>query len=248
MSEGGFFGSFGEGEVPPEIQELLQGLTRRMYDSGLAHDPAERFMPSADQRAVVPGDLVAVTTSQEGDEFTIAKVLNPEDHAEDFPNWEERDLQSLVLAKIYTPSDHSGYLGWLPRPRLVPVTEDQWNQMMRWITRDEWADQTPAWLTRLYNKTLVGLAEANPEDMAMPIRCPECDSPSVIIKLTHHHVNTYAMGNKPGEHEQGVRAKALYVVSPYRQDQKTVTDLICLDCDHTEELPEEQELLRDWRV
>lgn len=247
MTEGGMF--FGGEDLPPELVQLLQGLTRRTFDSGMAHDPADKFMPSEAQKAIVPGDRCAVTSSREEDEFTIALVLDPEEHAETFPDWEERvKFQSYILANVFTPTELGGTLGWLPRTRLVPLeSEAQWDQMLRWARGiEETKGPPPEWLTRLYNKTLYGMALANPEHMALPVKCPECDSVSVVITVVHHHRNSYCMGNKPGEHEQGVRADALYVVTPYRENHTTVAELDCIDCKYHEQLPEEQELLRDW--
>lgn len=219
-----------------------------MFDSGMAHDPAEDFMPSAIQGAIEPGDFVGVTSSKDSDEFTVAEVLNPEDHAETFPDWKERvEINSYVCVKAYKESEPNGFLGWLPRTRLIKVTKDQFDTMIGWVRGAEKEPNPPIWLTKLYNETLAAMAEANPEDMATPIRCPDCGSVAVTVTIHHDHKNTYCMGNKPGEADQNVEAKALYVVSPYRENHNTESFLDCLDCFYHLELPDEQELLRDWR-
>ena len=250
MSEDGGFHVFGEGEMPQELEHFLQSITRRMFDSGMAHDPAEDFMPSEIQKAIEPGDKVGVTSSKEHDEFTVAEVLDPELHEETFPDWRERvEINSYVCVKAYKKSEPTGFLGWLPRTRLIKVTEDQFAQMLRWVRgEDEQKQPPPEWLTKLYNETLAAMAIANPEDMATPIKCPDCGSVAVVVAIEHHHTNKYCMGNKPGEADQGHEAKALYVVSPYQEDHNTTSYLDCLDCFYHLDLPDEQELLRDWRV
>lgn len=246
MDEESFSFEFG-GELPEELKALLQGITRKAMDSGLAHDhAADEVMPSKEQLGLVPGDYVAITHSEQpsDSEFMIAEVINPELHAEEFPDWEDRLLASYLFVKWYSRGNLEGLLGWVPRAKLVLCSESQFQTMTSWIKGEETlGDNPPDWLVVLYNNALAGLADANPEGMPYPVKCPDCGGFGVLVKLTKTATEHYAMGTgHEVRDEEWKKENHWHVVTPYHKDYKTVADLLCKECGYETRLPDELEM------
>lgn len=243
MSEFHFF-SGDENDLPDGLAEVLRNLTSKvMFDSGFAHDHvADGAMPSEEQRGIGPGDLCAITHTEGGNpserEFMIAEVLNPESYAEEFPDWETRLLNSYVLTRWYVRGNlPNGELGWLARAKLVVFSREHFDIMMTWIRGEDHGALPPLWLLERYNESLAGLAEANRESMPMPIRCPNCKSYAVMVKVTHISTDTYCMGT-PYEKKDEPWTD-LHAVSPYTKQHEITTVIDCLKCSHHEQLPDE---------
>lgn len=247
----GFEFSFGEGEMPEELEQLLHSLVRKTLDTGVAHDPHDdEIRPSSLQLAIGPGDLVAITHSTEpaDAEFMIAQVLTPEEHADTFPDWEDRLLKSFLLVKWFSKNNKGGSLGWVARAKLVQVDQPEYEEMMNWIQSDMVSldEGPPPWLVARYNESLAAMAKVNPDHIAEPIRCPKCGSYAVLITLVHEQIRTMAMGLKPDDHGKGVHeVESLYVVAPYGKSQNFTTKLRCYDCNLDDVLPDELGLFGD---
>jgi hypothetical protein len=233
--------------IPPEIREILRGILSKQIDSGLAHDPMDHdVMPSKEQLGLGPGDLVAITHTEREqggveESFTIAEIVSPEEHAEAYPDWEDRLLNSFVLTKWFMRGSPTGGLGWFPRSKLVKFSKEHWEIMLGWITGVAPFDVKsgpPDWLIVRYNESLLGLAEANPGHMPVPILCPECDSPAVIISVTHHSTEEFCMGTP----EPGMEWNELHVVTPYLKSHQCTSRMVCKACGHDQVLPDDVEL------
>jgi len=244
--DGIFSFAFGGDDMPDGLEALLRGLARKAMDTGLAHDPTEdKIMPSKEQLNIAPGDCVAVMHMDHGvdEEFCIAEVLYPEQHAETYPDWEDRLLKSFVLTRWYTGHNLHGKVGWIPRARLILVDRDHFDEMYQWLTDGhDITGVPPTWLVIRYAEAMVGHAEAN-HQLPNPIRCPECESPAVIVTIHKSMDEKYTMGiKKEGQGKEWGEETPFHVMVPYTKDYAVHADIECKACGYEARLPDEIEM------
>jgi hypothetical protein len=118
-------------------------------------------------------------------DFTLLKLLDPEEHKDAFPNWEERLQRSYVLCEWLSNDDPEGDIGWFSRVKLVEITEEQYAEVKTWIREDALPDEPPDWLDEAYALYTERLSKMAPDDVTVNVLCGECGSRKVEIHIYH---------------------------------------------------------------
>jgi len=229
--------AFGGDDVPEQIQELLRKMISRSMLTGNAHDAvAEQVRPSQEQFDLGPGDFVSVSNSEDGGGSVIcaARLLDPNEYAEDFPDWEERVLNSFVLGTWYTPDQLQGELGWFARSKLVKLSPAQFSEFFEWIKNGEVPNPVPAWIAQRYNEVVIGLNEANEDFMPNPLKCGGCGSLAQVLDVSYSHRSLHSVGRF--RDKEGKDPNAYYAASQHSETEKRETLLRCLNCGATEDV------------
>lgn len=232
--------------LPEELREMLQKLaSHAVMSSGLAHDVvADEVMPSDEQRNLGPGDLVGSVMNPAhriDDEFMVGEILDPKDYAETFPDWEERLYKSYVLCR-YSQRGLESEIGWHTRARLVKVTQAQYEEMLGWILNESYRARLlpPRWFIKTYLEAMWGVYEANSELMPVPLKCRDCDSPQVLLRIDMSKIEYYSVG--VDKENLGTEAPDQKVLSAFGINGKAVSYEVCFDCGAEYEQPEEQQI------
>lgn len=236
-------------DLPEELRRILEGLMQKsMLDSGLAHDEvAENVVPSTLQQQLEPGDYIAVTRSDDtvlDSELVIGQIVDPELHAEEFPDWRERLTGNYpmthLLVRWYARGNEGPNLGWFPRSKLVRFEKEHWEELKEWIDGATPPQIAPAFVVTTYNEAVDSLWEANKDKSPKPIRCEECDSTGVVVKIVHHREDYAAFGMAPTD-EVGTEhdPNRLHKLTPYGTTGYCKSWEICHDCGHERLQPDE---------
>lgn len=240
----------GEGDEPPEeVKELL----RKLISEKLLGEPPAREVtadvvnPNREQYNLGPGDHCIVILGQdeeprvEGDNsYTLFQVLDPEEYADEFPDWEVRLKNSYLLGYRYDQEEELGDLGWVARVNLMKVEEWQWDEVQAHNSGQQTLEMPCAWLNCVYGYTIEGLRVANPDlEMPSPIFCGECGQPTVMLKMRQVSESFGIAGTYPVS-RQGKKASDFYLLSEGAGRDIGTAELCCIACEATVEVDLDQ--------
>jgi hypothetical protein len=220
-------------EEHPMMALLLEGHSFL----GMAEKVEDEVMPLESQLGLGPGDVAVVAhaaTPLEND-LTIVKVVDPEQHEGEFPDWQDRVLvKSYLLCEAFSHADPEPHLGWYSRLKLLPITRYRYYQARRW-QKTGFPDEFPTWVVKAHDDYQDQLAEMVPSLVPKPVSCDSCGKRDVFLKVERQV--TY----------QGRAARILkdevmkYVpLTDADVEEIHVTHLICNDCGWTKHLSESE--------
>lgn len=198
----------------------------------------ENTRPTNEQYAVKIGDrvILAKTNSKMDSDIVFGVVLDPAEHADDYPDYEDRLLRSYMLVRWRSTEDIKGDNGWFARVRLIPITDDaDWTEVDTWFLTESFPEKFPDWMQERYLSLTESLGEIN-ENVPKLVRCPGCQGPNVILKAVH----TCYITGKAGliTEEDG---RELYIIFGEGQEENNVEHrLICEDCGAFASLDEDE--------
>lgn len=199
--------------------------------------------PLPEQLAFGPGDcavLASAATPLERD-FALLKAVDPEQHKELFPDWEERLLGvnnagqgSFVLCEHFSGEDPEISLGWFSRVKIMPISTERYDEALRWMS-DGFPSELPAWVHEYYQDYTDLLSERAPERIPHTVTCPECGSREVELNVSRRLVYHGHAGQliKDG-HERFI------TISEPQVDDSHVAILQCTNCHATASLTDEE--------
>ena len=192
--------------------------------------------PLPEQLIFGPGSvaiLATASTTLERD-FAILKGLDPEKHAETFPDWEERMLGvnnagqgSFVLCEHFSAEDPLVTIGWFSRVKLMPISQDRYEETRGWID-DGFPPQVPQWVQDYYQTYTDALSERAPQRVPHTVECPECKGRNVELNVSRRVVYR---GHAGVLRDKG---KERYItLNDTDTTENHVAVLQCLDCHST---------------
>ena len=210
--------------------QLARASASSLYEGPDVHDEVgEQVIPSDEQRALKPGDLVVVgIVSNLKEDLMVGEVLDPREHAEDFPDWEHRvNVQGFILINYYVEHTPEGGVGWVRRAKCIPADRELWDKMHEVATGQVsyQGELPPAWLVEMYANSVLQLGKANPESGApKPFPCPECNRLTVLMRTRIERTTWFGVGHD-SETDSVIEA-----FTPYKKQTHKVFDFICLSC------------------
>jgi len=208
---------------------------------GQAEQVENDIMPIDDQLNFGPGDaaiLASANTPLEQD-FVIARAVNAEKYAQEFPDWEERLLNSYVLCQLFSKNDPEIHLGWVSRLKLLPIKTHRYKECRRWM-KDGFPESMPQWATDQYRMYTDKLAEQAPGVVPRSINCPNCGSTEVELVVTRR----IEYKGRSGKLLRDGNEIYVPVVEPDIEQEHTAR-LRCTGCDSTATLEDSEWVIPD---
>lgn len=237
-----------EQDIPPELKAALdraaamaaaKGDVLREGSPDETFDLARAYRPGETQNAIQVGDLALTFTTptlkdSAGDPILL-QVLDASEHADEFPDWEERfKLNDYVLCQATAPVDEAGvqqnYMGWFARINLLPITQEQAAEVSEWLKSGEKPDSV-AWLVKTLRQCLREIDTVNDNFLPDPKRCEKCGSDAVVADVMQIKRGQFFYG-----FSEKIPGHAAY--SRTFQDEGLFLFARCFDCDHVEDLRE----------
>jgi hypothetical protein len=200
-------------------------------------EETDQVKPSPEQYGLKSGDkaVVAGTKAAIDLEFEVCEILDSSEYAQEFPDWAERLQRSYLLCRYYTTSEPLGEVGWFSRVKLIPITEEQYEEVKGWITEDDLPDVPPDWLKETYRKWDKSVARAAPDQMAIVATCESCGHEPVGLIIIHHTHGAATAGILE------VDGKRVYVpLDDHGADCKMDARIYCGECEHYKELEDDE--------
>src|SRR5262245_16588291 len=190
-----------------------------------------------DQLAFGPGDaavLAAANTALERD-FGVVYAIDPEEHAEEFPDWEERMLNSFVLCEHFSRNDAQVSIGWFNRLKLLRIPKYRYKEARRWV-KNGFPEEIPEWVNKVYTKYTDQLADMAPDRVPKSVKCPNCKSRQVQMIV----VRTVTYEARAGVVQQEGKDHYVSLEDPDQTSTHTV-NLVCQDCNTVGAIPDDSE-------
>ena len=204
---------------------LMMALARSHFRT---NETEPDLKPAQEQFGLRPGDvcLMAGTHSDVDDDFTVVKLLDPTLYVDQFPDWQYRvEMGDVVLGLWHSHKDGEGNIGWFKRVKLVPIEQDQYEQVVGWLSKGELPEDPPAWVNQAYNRYNGLLAGASPGLVPTASKCPKCGEQELRIKIKH----TTEVVVRAGDLE--IDGKSGYVaLSEPDRDCSTKASIYCESC------------------
>lgn len=198
------------------------------------HPVAAQYELGADDYAVVASSSARVDS-----DFTVAQILNPEGHADQFPDWEDRIHGSFVLCQWHSLLCKEGALGWFARAKLIPIEESQHNEVLQWLDggKDELPTEPPEWVAQKYDEYTTALSNERPGVIPRRPACGECGSKNVQL----HAMHITRIACMAGEVEEDDGQKMVYsATSEPTRHCETMAHLHCNDCNARAEIESDE--------
>lgn len=226
-------------EVPSEIP-FNMGIGLILAKSELVgeRNMDDGLKPFQAQYDMGPGDLAIVSTAESfiDRDFTAVTLVDPAEHTEEFPDWEERLQNSYVLCQWISERDPDGDVGWFARVKLIAVAEEHFSNIKEWVAKQNFPESPPAWLTGYYNEYQDSLAQVTPGAVPVTPTCPNCGSRQIQI----HAMHVQRLAAQAGELSKDGQVKYVARHDP-TMDCTTEAHLHCMDCNDRGDLDDD-----DW--
>jgi hypothetical protein len=198
--------------------------------------------PTSTQYSMGPGDFAILpgTAAEIDQSVTLVELLDPAQHADEFPDWEDRLLNSYVCVKFTDEENPEGYTGWVSRVKLIQLDTDQYGQVMKWMTKDEVRPDTiPDWLDAIYNEYQNEVARSSGGAIPEMVACGNCGQNNVVLRFIHTTELITDVGKLVGDDN-------IYLA---QEDHKhsscsSSATLVCSTCNWTADLNLDQEQLK----
>lgn len=152
--------------------------------------------PSPSQYALAPGDkaVMAGSNSPMDNQLTALEVLDASEHAERWPDWEERLQKSYLLCSWVSNRVQIEEIGWFSRVKLIQLTNDQHQELSTWISDGNLPDEVPDWMREVYKDYTEHIHAASPNLIPRNAICGNCGGDRVLLQLHHHSQFTAPAG------------------------------------------------------
>lgn len=201
---------------------------------------ASQTVPLLEQTNLGPGAWATMlsTSQMVEDDTTVVQILDHLVYESMFPDYQARLLKNWVMCKWASHHDHerepeiTWHLGWVERGRLVPLAEEEAQQLLDMIvaagaTVEGELGVLPSWLFRRYDQFVDRMNRAAPTVVGRSAVCGNCGSKDVEL---HGRSVTY-LATKAGVKE--IDGKDTYInASPVVADKQRQMHLHCQGCDH----------------
>lgn len=221
----------------PELSPNL-GVAIAIASSKLVAESVEtedlRCYPA--QYAIKPDDYVVVASTNAviDNDLTVAQVLDPEQYADEFPNWQETVHRSYVLCRWHSLLDPEGDVGWLQRVQLCPIAKEHYDQLLEWTTSNTHPEDAPDWLKAYYAEFNSELSKVTPNEIPAEITCEKCQT----LGMKFHAANLVQLRGKAGKLVRD--GKEIYVPTDRETKVEAQAHLHCDECGHTIDLDEHE--------
>jgi len=223
----------------PDPHPLMMMLLENNSFVGMSQTMEDEIMPLEDQLEFGPGDaaLVATANTPLEEDFVIVRCLDPERHAETFPDWEERLLQSYVLCEFFSGADPEITIGWFSRLKLLRISNYRYRETRRWL-KDGFPDEIPDWCAEVFGVYTAQLSQRAPTRVPRPVVCQNCGGAKVQLRIVRRIEYIAPAG-------QLIRdGRDVYVpIAEPEENDSHVARLVCTECTSAALLEDEEWLL-----
>jgi len=173
--------------VSEQPNPIMAMLLNHASFVGAAEMVENTIMPIPAQLDFGPGDhaILAMANTPLENDFVILRGADPEKHAETFPDWEERVLNSYVLCQYFSRTDPEFKLGWFSRLKVMPITEYRYREARKW-RKGDWPEEVPDWAEAYFLRYTDQLSQAAPEVVPHVVSCPACGGRNIAIVVLRH--------------------------------------------------------------
>lgn len=190
----------------------------------------DEIRPIPAQFNMGPGTTAVVASSISGDDesLTVAKILDPEEYKDRYPDFGDRLLNSYVLCKYHEAppfNEPDGSVGWFSRVKLIELPEEHYAEILGFIEKDVFPPSPPSWLSEAYDKFNVELSAVSPDTVPAPIRCPNCGKYDVNLHIEHVVSLVTDVGILTREGEQ-----AMVPTGDHDHSCMSTAKLVCTKC------------------
>jgi hypothetical protein len=192
--------------------------------------------PLPNQLALEPGDMgiLASANTQLEHEFCVVKVLDAEKYAETFPDWEERLLNSFLLCELTSRNDLEPYPGWVSRLKILPITEEHYEEALSWQTAG-FPDDVPEWGLDFYLDYADALSDQKPDTVPHSVQCKACGSRHVDLVVDRKVHYSCRAGSILIDDK-----RKIIPLNEVEEQDEHVPQLVCGDCGKKERLNDDQ--------
>ena len=208
---------------------------------GPAEEVENEVTPLDSQLNLQPGDhaIAATANTPLERDWIICTVIDPEAHAEIFPDWEERLLNSFVLCEYDSMEDPSpeARIGWFSRVKLVPISEEGFARTREWLP-DKWPDLAklpPDWIVEHFDEFSDALSERAPKRVPTAVKCFNCGGRQVHLEVSRRMEYSVRCGRITRDDKE-----MLVSMADVEVKDNHVAKLHCLDCDSYADLKDEE--------
>ncbi len=202
---------------------------------------ANDLRPTEPAMALKPGDkvLVAMTEALVNNEIATGTVLDPEQYAERFPNWEERVHKSWMLLEWISTDDFKDgpHIGWFEWSRMIPMTEEQQTELVGYFPEWEPEEEVmiPSWIQDLQHGHVRLLSHEDPSKVSTPVTCGECGSSEVMI----HGIQVHEISAEAAQ--RVIDGKTHYYnTGEIEHQNRQLVHLHCTDCNSKMDLDDDE--------
>ena len=208
---------------------------------GQSIDVENQIMPLDEQLSFGPGDtaILAGSNIPLEQDFSVVRGMDPEEHAETFPDWEDRLLNSYVLCEHFSRADPDISLGWFSRLKLMPIPAERYEEAVMWL-QIGFPNKMPDWADEVYHKYTAQLSERAPDVVPLQVTCPNCHEHSVELLVVRRI--EYRMKAGQVQHEGETKYVPLH---PPDEEGSHSARLHCTKCDSTAELDDDEWIMPD---
>lgn len=221
-----------------EDNPILSMLLHANHFVGPGAEVDENMEPLPSQYAMGIGDkaLLANANTPLEEDFTLLEIIDPEPHAGIYPDWEERwGMNRHVLAQYFSFDDPEGGVGWFPRVKLLPLSEERYAEALVWKT-EGFPIAAPDWVEEMFTAYTDQISSQDPGLIPVLVTCGNCGSRNV-------HLHVQAMRRWDGRAGQVIKDGEIRYIPVNEPDVETDWSghLKCMDCKAAGELDND-----DW--
>ncbi len=194
---------------------------------GDAEKVENEIMPLEEQLSFSVGDaaIIAQANTQLENDLVFARMIAAEEHAETFPDWAEREMNSFVLCEYFSAADPEFSIGWFSRLKLLPIKAYRYKEARGW-RKNGFPTDLPDWILKNHEKYTDALSQHSPGTVPKNVRCPNCNSTDIELVVVRKIEYRSRVGSLTIEgHEFFVP-----VMDPV-ETSTHVAKLHCKDCD-----------------
>lgn len=209
------------------------GVYNTLGNTHIAPQPVDDIHPYDAQFDLCSGDkavIVGLDNDRE-ESLTVLELLDAEEHSSEFPDWEDRIMRKYVLGNWKSVSDRVGDIGWFHLSQLIPMSEDQYQEISALLNGDPEEFHTPEWIIGLYDSYTDSMNKMRPDIVPKMSHCKVCGSPKVLML-----VNLEIRVQQPAG-ELLVDGQQIYTPMGTGDIEKAATcELHCTECHATKQL------------
>ena len=222
-------------------EAFLQFLIKQSNLLGGMRDMEKNVMPTEAQFALQPGDVGIISTGGNAmdHDMIVAEILNPEEYAESFPDWEARakhPLTPYLLCSWKGATDPAGDIGWFASIRFIKLLPEQYAEALGWIVNEELPEESPSWLTDYFEQYTRDVHAQSPSKIPVVVSCERCQKSNTEIHVRSLHKMSARVGKVVGPDGEDLYT----TISDQEEGTEHAVHVHCKDCGFRKHLNSEQ--------